>query len=138
MKGVGMRMSRRIRMMRWRIRMAFIGGVNVIFRFRRRRTQKRAAARLQKHNDRAQQRHRPRRSRPGVSKLLGHKNLVHSVSWDPSGEYLASVSDDLVRVWTVGSALSSWWVFFDFEANASAGLLGGLLLVALLLAILEE
>ncbi|KAB1209193.1 Transcriptional corepressor LEUNIG [Morella rubra] len=36
-------------------------------------------------------------------KLQGHKNLVHSVCWDPSGEYLASVSDDLVRVWTVGS-----------------------------------
>ncbi|KAG2718602.1 hypothetical protein I3760_03G227700 [Carya illinoinensis] len=36
-------------------------------------------------------------------KLQGHKNLVHSVCWDPSGECLASVSDDLVRVWTVGS-----------------------------------
>ncbi|XP_065850802.1 transcriptional corepressor LEUNIG-like isoform X2 [Euphorbia lathyris] len=36
-------------------------------------------------------------------KLQGHKNPVHSVCWDPSGEYLASVSDDLVRVWTVGS-----------------------------------
>lgn len=23
--------------------------------------------------------------------------------WDPSGEFVASVSDDLVRVWTVGS-----------------------------------
>ncbi|XP_035550316.1 transcriptional corepressor LEUNIG-like [Juglans regia] len=36
-------------------------------------------------------------------KLQGHKNPVHSVCWDPSGEYLASVSDDLVRVWTIGS-----------------------------------
>lgn len=33
----------------------------------------------------------------------GHKNLVHSVCWDLSGEYVASVSDDLVRVWNVGS-----------------------------------
>ncbi|KAM5547802.1 transcriptional corepressor LEUNIG-like [Rosa sericea] len=36
-------------------------------------------------------------------KLQGHKNLVNSVCWDSSGEYLASVSDDSVRVWTVGS-----------------------------------
>ncbi|EEF48322.1 WD-repeat protein, putative [Ricinus communis] len=36
-------------------------------------------------------------------KLQGHRNPIHSVCWDPSGEYLASVSDDLVRVWTVGS-----------------------------------
>lgn len=33
----------------------------------------------------------------------GHKNTVHSVCWDSSGDYLASVSDDLVRVWSVGS-----------------------------------
>ncbi|KAJ7956617.1 Transcriptional corepressor LEUNIG [Quillaja saponaria] len=36
-------------------------------------------------------------------KLQGHKSLVRSVCWDTSGEYLASVSDDLVRVWTVKS-----------------------------------
>ncbi|GAV88715.1 WD40 domain-containing protein/LisH domain-containing protein [Cephalotus follicularis] len=36
-------------------------------------------------------------------KLQGHKNHIHSVCWDPSGEYLASVSDELVRVWTVGA-----------------------------------
>ncbi|XP_021606125.2 transcriptional corepressor LEUNIG isoform X2 [Manihot esculenta] len=36
-------------------------------------------------------------------KLQGHKNHIHSVCWDPSGEFVASVSDDLVRVWTVGS-----------------------------------
>ena len=29
--------------------------------------------------------------------------MVHSVCWDPTGECLASVSDDLVRVWTIGS-----------------------------------
>ncbi|KAM1046797.1 hypothetical protein EV1_025997 [Malus domestica] len=37
-------------------------------------------------------------------KLQGHKSAVHSVCWDPSGDYLASVSDDLVRVWTIGSS----------------------------------
>ncbi|KAH7572338.1 hypothetical protein JRO89_XS04G0240000 [Xanthoceras sorbifolium] len=36
-------------------------------------------------------------------KLQGHKSQVHSVCWDPHGDYLASVSDDLVRVWNVGS-----------------------------------
>ncbi|XWS26919.1 hypothetical protein CRYUN_Cryun26dG0071500 [Craigia yunnanensis] len=38
-----------------------------------------------------------------TAKLQGHKNAVHSVCWDPTGEFVASVSDDLVRVWTVGS-----------------------------------
>ncbi|RDX96268.1 Transcriptional corepressor LEUNIG, partial [Mucuna pruriens] len=33
----------------------------------------------------------------------GHNNLIHSVCWDLSGKYLASLSDDLVRVWAVGS-----------------------------------
>ncbi|XP_022144857.1 transcriptional corepressor LEUNIG-like isoform X2 [Momordica charantia] len=36
-------------------------------------------------------------------KLQGHKNHIHSVCWDPSGEYLASVSEDLAKVWKVGS-----------------------------------
>ncbi|KAF8389031.1 hypothetical protein HHK36_025716 [Tetracentron sinense] len=35
--------------------------------------------------------------------LQGHTKLVHSVCWDPSGELLASVSEDSVRVWTFGS-----------------------------------
>ncbi|GMI97695.1 ROTUNDA 2, LEUNIG [Hibiscus trionum] len=37
------------------------------------------------------------------AKLQGHKGVVRSVCWDASGEFLASVSDDLVRVWRVGS-----------------------------------
>lgn len=36
--------------------------------------------------------------------LLGHTRPVHSVCWDPLGEYVASVSEDSVRVWTLGSA----------------------------------
>ncbi|KAK7388758.1 hypothetical protein VNO78_23585 [Psophocarpus tetragonolobus] len=36
-------------------------------------------------------------------KLQGHNNLVRSVCWDLSGKFLASLSDDMVRVWTVGS-----------------------------------
>ncbi|PQM36914.1 transcriptional corepressor LEUNIG isoform X3 [Prunus yedoensis var. nudiflora] len=38
-----------------------------------------------------------------VSLGNGHTKPVHSVCWDPSGEYLASVSEDSVRVWTLGS-----------------------------------
>ncbi|KAI9107131.1 hypothetical protein K1719_022659 [Acacia pycnantha] len=35
--------------------------------------------------------------------LQGHTKPIHSVCWDPSGELLASVSEDSVRVWTLGS-----------------------------------
>uniref|UniRef100_A0A2C9U9G2 LisH domain-containing protein n=1 Tax=Manihot esculenta TaxID=3983 RepID=A0A2C9U9G2_MANES len=35
--------------------------------------------------------------------LQGHTKAIHSVCWDPSGEYLASVSEDSVRVWRLGS-----------------------------------
>ncbi|KAF8407002.1 hypothetical protein HHK36_006123 [Tetracentron sinense] len=35
--------------------------------------------------------------------LQGHTKPVHSVCWDPTGELLASVSEDSVRVWTLGS-----------------------------------
>ncbi|KAK7330182.1 hypothetical protein VNO77_24369 [Canavalia gladiata] len=38
-----------------------------------------------------------------LSKLTGHKNLVQSICWNFSGKYLASLSDDLARVWIVGS-----------------------------------
>ncbi|KAL5071413.1 hypothetical protein RYX36_022300 [Vicia faba] len=35
--------------------------------------------------------------------LKGHTKSIHSVCWDSSGEYLASVSEDSVRVWTLGT-----------------------------------
>ncbi|KHG05392.1 Transcriptional corepressor LEUNIG -like protein [Gossypium arboreum] len=35
--------------------------------------------------------------------LQGHTKLIHSVCWDLSGELLASVSEDSVRVWSFGS-----------------------------------
>ncbi|KAI3687746.1 hypothetical protein L1987_81448 [Smallanthus sonchifolius] len=35
--------------------------------------------------------------------LQGHTKPIHSVCWDPSGEYLASVSEDSVRVWSLMS-----------------------------------
>ncbi|XP_076916000.1 transcriptional corepressor LEUNIG-like [Bidens hawaiensis] len=36
--------------------------------------------------------------------LQGHTKPIHSICWDPSGEYLASVSEDSVRVWSLMSA----------------------------------
>lgn len=35
--------------------------------------------------------------------LPGHTKPINSICWDPSGELLASVSEDSVRVWTFGS-----------------------------------
>ncbi|KAJ9546786.1 hypothetical protein OSB04_019329 [Centaurea solstitialis] len=35
--------------------------------------------------------------------LQGHTKPIHSVCWDPKGEYLASVSEDSVRVWSLMS-----------------------------------
>uniref|UniRef100_A0A0E0K6R6 LisH domain-containing protein n=1 Tax=Oryza punctata TaxID=4537 RepID=A0A0E0K6R6_ORYPU len=35
--------------------------------------------------------------------LQGHNTDVQSVCWDSSGEYLASVSQDLVKVWSISS-----------------------------------
>ncbi|XP_071722577.1 transcriptional corepressor LEUNIG-like, partial [Rutidosis leptorrhynchoides] len=35
-------------------------------------------------------------------KLQGHKNQIQSMCWDRSGDFLATVSDELVRVWAVG------------------------------------
>uniref|UniRef100_A0A5B7BII1 Putative transcriptional corepressor LEUNIG-like n=1 Tax=Davidia involucrata TaxID=16924 RepID=A0A5B7BII1_DAVIN len=34
--------------------------------------------------------------------LQGHVKPVHTVCWDPSGEFLATVSEDSVRVWNLG------------------------------------
>ncbi|XP_030552890.1 transcriptional corepressor LEUNIG-like isoform X2 [Rhodamnia argentea] len=36
-------------------------------------------------------------------KLQGHEGTVNTVCWDSTGEHLASVSDDLVKVWKIGS-----------------------------------
>ncbi|RAL37254.1 hypothetical protein DM860_004176 [Cuscuta australis] len=35
--------------------------------------------------------------------LKGHASKVHCVCWSSSGDYLASLSEDLVRVWKIGS-----------------------------------
>ncbi|WJX95711.1 hypothetical protein P8452_76996 [Trifolium repens] len=36
-------------------------------------------------------------------KLEGHKSPVHSLCWHSSGDYLASVSGDQVKIWAIGS-----------------------------------
>ncbi|GKC38606.1 WD40/YVTN domain containing protein [Tanacetum coccineum] len=38
-----------------------------------------------------------------VRAFKGHTKPVYSICWDPSGEYLASVSEDSVRVWSMMS-----------------------------------
>ncbi|XP_027330121.1 transcriptional corepressor LEUNIG-like isoform X2 [Abrus precatorius] len=48
--------------------------------------------------------------------LQGHNDPVKSVCWDLSGKYMASLSGDLVRVWTVGSGGKGEWLH---ELNAS-------------------
>lgn len=35
--------------------------------------------------------------------MQGHEGTVNTVCWDSTGEHLASVSDDLVKVWKIGS-----------------------------------
>eukprot|EP00252_Welwitschia_mirabilis_P003196 TRINITY_DN1328_c0_g1_i2.p1 TRINITY_DN1328_c0_g1~~TRINITY_DN1328_c0_g1_i2.p1 ORF type:complete len:882 (+),score=232.53 TRINITY_DN1328_c0_g1_i2:548-3193(+) len=39
--------------------------------------------------------------------LKGHIKPVHSLCWDPSGDYLASVSEDSARVWSLRAAKNS-------------------------------
>ncbi|XP_010522422.1 PREDICTED: transcriptional corepressor LEUNIG_HOMOLOG isoform X2 [Tarenaya hassleriana] len=38
-----------------------------------------------------------------IHMLKGHSTNVHSVCWDANGEYVASVSEDSVRVWSLAS-----------------------------------
>jgi WD40 repeat protein len=35
--------------------------------------------------------------------MQGHNNEVHSVCWDENGDFLASVSQDAVKVWSMAS-----------------------------------
>ncbi|CAH2077198.1 unnamed protein product [Thlaspi arvense] len=35
--------------------------------------------------------------------LQGHANPINSVCWDPSGDFLATVSEEMVKVWTLGT-----------------------------------
>ncbi|RYQ94613.1 hypothetical protein Ahy_B08g089550 isoform C [Arachis hypogaea] len=50
--------------------------------------------------------------------LKGHTKPIHSVCWDPSGELLASVSEDSVRVWTLGTGSEGECVH-DLSSNGS-------------------
>ncbi|KAF3789323.1 Transcriptional corepressor LEUNIG-like protein [Nymphaea thermarum] len=38
-----------------------------------------------------------------IHALQGHAERVHSICWDANGDYLASVSEDSVRVWSLAS-----------------------------------
>ncbi|XP_010541889.1 PREDICTED: transcriptional corepressor LEUNIG-like isoform X2 [Tarenaya hassleriana] len=52
-------------------------------------------------------------------KLQGHKGLVHSVCWDPSGEYLATVSNDMIRVWSIGSSSSKGECIHELSSSGN-------------------
>lgn len=49
----------------------------------------------------------------------GHKSQVHAVCWDPHGEYLASVSEDSVRVWNVGSGGSKGELIHELSSTGN-------------------
>ncbi|XP_020202969.1 transcriptional corepressor LEUNIG [Cajanus cajan] len=50
--------------------------------------------------------------------LRGHTKTVSCVCWDPSGELLASVSEDCVRVWTLGSG-NEGECLYELSCNGS-------------------
>ncbi|GKV42047.1 hypothetical protein SLEP1_g49501 [Rubroshorea leprosula] len=50
--------------------------------------------------------------------LQGHTKPIQSVCWNPSGEFLASVSEDSVRVWTFGSG-SEGECIHDLRCNGN-------------------
>ncbi|XP_048133861.1 transcriptional corepressor LEUNIG-like [Rhodamnia argentea] len=50
--------------------------------------------------------------------LQGHAKSISSVCWDSTGEFLASVSEDSVRVWAVGSG-SEWDCVHELSCNGN-------------------
>ncbi|GAB2300383.1 hypothetical protein Dimus_034424 [Dionaea muscipula] len=53
-----------------------------------------------------------------IQALQGHSQKVQSIAWDISGEFLASVSEDLVRVWNVGSG-NKWQCIHELNSNGN-------------------
>ncbi|GAB4828337.1 hypothetical protein Ancab_035332 [Ancistrocladus abbreviatus] len=53
-----------------------------------------------------------------IQTLQGHTQKVVSVCWSPSGEVLASMSEDLVRVWAVGSG-SKWQCIHELNRSGN-------------------
>ncbi|KAL9265104.1 Transcriptional corepressor LEUNIG-like protein [Drosera capensis] len=51
-----------------------------------------------------------------IQALQGHNQKVTSITWDLSGEFLATVSEDLVRIWSVGSG-SKWQSIHELNCN---------------------
>lgn len=48
-----------------------------------------------------------------IHKISAHRNYVNDISFDPSGEYLASVSDDLTcRIWSVKNDYTEAYKFY--------------------------
>ncbi|XP_051119146.1 transcriptional corepressor LEUNIG-like isoform X2 [Andrographis paniculata] len=51
--------------------------------------------------------------------LKGHTKPVHSICWDPSGELLASVSDDSVKVWTLRAGSSEGECLYELSCTGN-------------------
>lgn len=51
-------------------------------------------------------------------RLQGHTKPVDSICWDPTGDFVASVSEDSVRVWTLGSG-SEGELVHELSCNGS-------------------
>ena len=48
-----------------------------------------------------------------------HTKPVHSVCWDASGDFVASVSEDSVRVWNLGSGGSEGDCLHELSCNGN-------------------
>ncbi|XP_074281011.1 transcriptional corepressor LEUNIG-like isoform X3 [Silene latifolia] len=54
-----------------------------------------------------------------IEQLQGHAKKLHSICWHPSGERLACLSEDMVRVWRVGSSGSKWQCLHELNSNGN-------------------
>ncbi|KAL9242401.1 hypothetical protein vseg_016398 [Gypsophila vaccaria] len=54
-----------------------------------------------------------------IEQLTGHPQKYHSISWHPSGELLACLSEDLIRVWKVGPPGSKWQCLHELNSNGN-------------------
>lgn len=52
-----------------------------------------------------------------IQTFQGHTQKVQSLCWDPTGDYLASVSEDVVRIWSVSSNNNKW--LHELSCNGS-------------------
>ncbi|KAK9706091.1 hypothetical protein RND81_07G103600 [Saponaria officinalis] len=54
-----------------------------------------------------------------VEQLQAHAHKFHSICWHQSGDLLACLSEDLVRVWRVGPSGSKWQLLHELNSNGN-------------------